>query len=107
MSDTSVPVSAWHERRSIADQGSFSPKFHDGFPRAAISWEQEFKSMVLGLSTAIGQIAYSISPALLGLVRDLSGGYRPALAVCIGLQIPAALLILRQPTGRSFSQSLK
>jgi predicted MFS family arabinose efflux permease len=64
-------------------------------------------SMVLGLSTAIGQIAYSISPALLGLVRDLSGGYRPALAVCIGLQILAALLILRQPTGRPFSQSLE
>jgi MFS family permease len=57
-------------------------------------------SMVLGLSTAIGQVAYSISPALLGAVRDLSGSYRPTLAVCIGLQAMAALLILRRPTTR-------
>jgi MFS family permease len=53
--------------------------------------------LVLGLSTAIGQVAYSISPALLGVVRDLSGGYRATLAVCIGLQGAASLLILRRP----------
>lgn len=54
-------------------------------------------ALTLGLSTAIGQIAYSASPALLGLIGDLSGGYRATLAVCVGLQVAAALLVLRSP----------
>jgi MFS family permease len=49
--------------------------------------------LVLGLSTAIGQVGYSLSPALLGLVHDLTGGYRAVLGVCVGLQLAAALLI--------------
>jgi MFS family permease len=52
--------------------------------------------LVLGLSTAIGQVFYSISPALLGVVCDLSGGDRATLGVCIGLQTAAVLLILRR-----------
>jgi nitrate/nitrite transporter NarK len=51
--------------------------------------------LVLGLSTAIGQVGYSLSPALLGLVHDLTGGYRAVLGVCVGLQLAAALLITR------------
>ena len=50
--------------------------------------------LALGLSTAIGQVAYSVSPALLGLVRDLTGGYRAVLGVCVGLQSAATLLIV-------------
>jgi predicted MFS family arabinose efflux permease len=51
--------------------------------------------LALGLSTAIGQVGYSISPGLLGVVHDLTGGYRSVLGVCIGLQLLAALLIIR------------
>ena len=54
-------------------------------------------ALALGLSTAVGQIAYSLSPTLLGLVRDLTGGYRATLVVCIVLQAGAALLVLRRP----------
>ena len=50
--------------------------------------------LLLGLSTAIGQVGYSLSPALLGLVRDLTGGYRAVLGVCAGLQLAAAFLIV-------------
>jgi predicted MFS family arabinose efflux permease len=61
--------------------------------------QREFASpsfaLALGLSTAIGQVGYSLSPVLLGLVRDLTGGYRATLAACIGLQTAAALLVLR------------
>ena len=58
-------------------------------------------ALVLGLSTAIGQIAYALSPMLLGLVRDLTGGYRATLAACIVLQTAAALLVLRRPAQAS------
>jgi cyanate permease len=51
--------------------------------------------LLLGLSTAIGQVAYSLSPTLLGVVRDLTGGYRAVLGVCVGLQLAAALLVIR------------
>ena len=51
---------------------------------------------VLGLSTAIGQIAYSLMPPVLGLVHDLSGGYGVVLGVCIGLQLAATLLVSRR-----------
>jgi MFS family permease len=51
-------------------------------------------TVVLGLSTAISGIACSFGPALVGLVRGLNGGYGAALAVCIGLQLTAAALVL-------------
>jgi hypothetical protein len=51
-------------------------------------------TVVLGLSTAISGIACSFGPALLGLVRGLSGGYDAALAVCIALQLAAAAIAL-------------
>jgi predicted MFS family arabinose efflux permease len=54
-------------------------------------------AIALGLSTAIGQIAYSLGPALLGLLHDLSGGYRVTLVACIAFQATAALLVLRRP----------
>jgi hypothetical protein len=49
---------------------------------------------VLGLSIAISGIACSFGPALVGLVRGLSGGYGAALAVCIALQLAAAAIVL-------------
>lgn len=53
---------------------------------------------VLGLSTAVGQAAYAVSPTVLGIVRDLSGGYRACLVVCVGLQLAAAATVLRRQT---------
>jgi hypothetical protein len=47
---------------------------------------------VLGLSTAVGQVAYALIPSILGAVRDL-GDWRAVLAVCIGLQLAAAAII--------------
>jgi hypothetical protein len=42
---------------------------------------------LLGLSTAIGQVAYALIPTILGVVRDVAGGPRA------GLQLPAATLM--------------
>ena len=53
--------------------------------------------MLVGLSTAIGQYTCVVGPALLGMVRDWSGGYTAALAVCIALELVAAALILVRP----------
>jgi cyanate permease len=50
---------------------------------------------VVGLAYAIGQFAFAFAPALLGIVHDLAGGYRPALALCIALQLTAAAIVLR------------
>ncbi len=52
--------------------------------------------MILGLSMAVGQFAYSVSPFLLGVVHDVSGGYRSTVMVCMALQAAAALLVLRR-----------
>ncbi len=56
---------------------------------------------VVGLSTAVGQVAYAFAPALAGLVHDLAGGYAPVLALCAALQAAAALLVLSRPRPRS------
>ena len=74
--------------------------------------QHEFSPMafgaVLGLSTAIGQIAYSLIPPVLGAVHDLSGGYGVVLGVCIVLQLAAALLVRRRagepPARRHFGK---
>ena len=64
---------------------------------------QEFAAgsfaLVIGLSTAIGQVAWSFAPALVGAVRDITGNYGAALAVCMVLQLTAALFVLRHPRG--------
>jgi MFS family permease len=51
----------------------------------------------VGLAMAVGQLTYAMGPALLGLVRDASGGYGAALALCIVLQVSAAAMILLRP----------
>ena len=53
--------------------------------------------LVIGLSTAFGQFTFALSPALLGLVRDISGGYDAVLALCAALQLGGAALVLRPP----------
>jgi MFS family permease len=60
----------------------------------ALIIQREFEAtsfgMLVGLSTAIGQFAYAFGPGLLGVVRDATGGYSAALALCIALQLAAA-----------------
>ena len=50
--------------------------------------------LVIGLSTAVGQFTFALAPALLGVVRDMTGGYAAVLAVCISLQLGGAMLVL-------------
>jgi len=64
----------------------------------ALIIQREFQAasfgMLVGLSTAIGQFTYAFGPGLLGLVRDLTGSYTAALALCMGLEIVAAGTVL-------------
>jgi MFS family permease len=64
----------------------------------AVVIQREFEpasfAMLVGLSTAIGQFTCVVGPALLGFLRDLTGGYTAALALCMALQILAAGIIL-------------
>ena len=51
-------------------------------------------TVVLGLSTAISGIVCAFGPGTVGLVHSLSGGYGAALALCIALQLAAAVMVL-------------
>ena len=53
--------------------------------------------LVIGLSSMVGQLGLSAGPALLGAMHDATGGYPAAIGLCLGLQLVAALLILRRP----------
>jgi MFS family permease len=69
----------------------------------ALILQREFEAaafgMLIGLSTGIGQFTYAFGPGLLGVVRDISGGYGAALALCIALKLSAAAMVLRRPGG--------
>ena len=56
--------------------------------------------MLVGLSTAIGQFTCVVVPGLIGLMRDLSGGYGTAFALCIVLELVATAVILWRPAAR-------
>src|SRR5262245_44506272 len=64
----------------------------------AVVIQREFDAasfgLLVGLSTAIGQFTCVVGPGLLGLVRDLTGGYGASLALCIALELAAAAVIL-------------
>jgi MFS family permease len=51
-------------------------------------------TVVLGLSTAISGIVCAFGPGTVGLVRSLSGGYGTALALCVALELVAAVMVL-------------
>ncbi len=63
--------------------------------------QREFEAaafgMLISLSTGISQFTYAFGPGLLGLVRDATGGYPAALAVCIALNLTAAAIVLKRP----------
>lgn len=52
--------------------------------------------VVIGLANAVAQFTFAFAPALLGIVHDLAGGYPPALALCIAVQLAAAVVVLRR-----------
>ena len=64
----------------------------------ALIIQREFEAasfgMLVGLSWAISQFTYSFGPGVLGVLRDLTGGYGAPLWLCIALEIAAAVLIL-------------
>jgi predicted MFS family arabinose efflux permease len=60
------------------------------FPAAAFG-------LVVGLSTAISQLTFSLAPAVFGFVRDRTGSYDAVLAICIALQLGAAVLVILRP----------
>ena len=65
----------------------------------AIVIQREFAGrsfgLLVGLNGAIGQFTLAIGPALFGLMRDMSGDYGAVLLLCMGLQVTAAVLVLR------------
>lgn len=52
-------------------------------------------SAIVGLNGAVVQFCFACGPGLLGLVRDLSGGYAAVLAVCAAFQLAGAAIMLR------------
>jgi len=66
------------------------------FPALII--QREFPSgafgTVIGLSTSVSQFTFALAPALLGVIRDASGGYTAVLAACICCQVVAAIIVL-------------
>jgi hypothetical protein len=64
---------------------------HREFPPAAFT-------QVVSLSTAIGQATYAFGPALLAVIHDSTGSYRPELAACIALEFAAAAMVRAWPS---------
>jgi fucose permease len=50
--------------------------------------------LLVGLSVAINQVIYAFGPGIVGWLRDFSGTYTVSLALCIGMQCLAAIIIL-------------
>jgi len=66
------------------------------FPALIIQREFDPRAfgMLIALSTAIGQVTYALGPGLLGIIRDMTGGYAAALALCALLDLAAAAIVL-------------
>jgi predicted MFS family arabinose efflux permease len=69
------------------------------FPALIVQREFEAAAfgLIISLSTGIGQFTYAFGPGLLGLVRDVTGGYAAALGLCIALNLAAAAMVLKRP----------
>jgi len=61
----------------------------------AKEWPREHFAAIIGLVVAINQFTFAFGPSLVGFIRDGSGGYGSALALCVVLQLLAAALVLR------------
>jgi MFS family permease len=52
--------------------------------------------VVMGLSNAVSGTIGALGPALIGLVRSWRGDYDTALALCIGLELVAAVIVIQR-----------
>ncbi len=63
----------------------------------ALIVQREFEprsfGVLISLVTAINQVTYAFGPGVIGLLRDVSGGYAFPFYCCIALELAAALLI--------------
>ena len=60
-------------------------------------WPREQFAGLISLLLAINQFTFAFGPALIGIVRDWTGSYGPALACCIALQAVAAVWVFAGP----------
>ena len=66
----------------------------------AAEWPRQRFSALIGLVVGINQFTFAFGPSLVGIVRDASGHYGPALVVCMALELLAGLMVLRAPRAR-------
>jgi MFS family permease len=57
-------------------------------------FDQRSFGVLISLVTAINQVTYAFGPGVIGLLRDVSGGYALPFYGCIGLELIAAALIM-------------
>src|SRR5260370_1256671 len=60
----------------------------------AVEWPRERFSALVGLVVGINQFTFAFGPSLVGVLRDWTGTYGPALGACMALQAMAAAMIL-------------
>ena len=65
----------------------------------AVEWPRARFSALVGLVVGINQFTFAFGQSLVGVVRDVTGHYTPALAVCAALEMLAAAMVLRGPRG--------
>jgi cyanate permease len=66
----------------------------------AVECPRERFAGLVSLAVGIHQFTFAFGPSLVGVLRDLTGGYTTALAACMTLEALGALLVLLGP-GRS------
>ena len=67
----------------------------------AVEWPRERFSTLVGMVVGINQLTFAFGPSLVGVIRDWSGTYGPALGACAGLQAIAATLVALGPGTRA------
>jgi MFS family permease len=60
----------------------------------AVEWPRERFSALVALVVGINQFTFAFGPSLVGVLRDWTGAYGPALGACMALQAMAAAMIL-------------
>ena len=63
----------------------------------AVEWPRARFSALIGLVVGINQFTFAFGPSLVGVVRDATGHYAPALVLCMALEMLAAVMVLRGP----------
>ena len=63
----------------------------------AVEWPRERFGALVALVVGINQFTFAFGPSLVGVMRDWTGTYEPALGACAALQALAAAMILLGP----------